>query len=435
MFTSDLSLSQFDNAGQDLQRAFNLNAWRFTWLLSSGSQIHALTGPQLFEEYLAAVPGSALVQLIWGALMITGLFYLAHQLWQKKWTAVVPTAGDRQAEMALILLVWLFIPPLFYTIPILPVELHYLLPTYPAQFIVAGIAFAAILERLGRWRWTGWTLLGLSAFVQVWAWLLLLSFLGTRATPGGYGIPVKYHLEAADQARQLLTQIGGGEIVIGGLSEDPQEDAFAAVYDVLLRDTPHRFVDVSRSALFPAEASVILLGPEAGGPAAEAYLGVAGQVTRLPLRQDEGRQQILTLPASAAPEPEIIPEPTYILANWVNLFGYDRLQPGEADSTIWQIYWHPGANPDANDYHFFNHLLDGDGQLIDQQDAAAFWPQQWQAGDTVLSVFSFPRPAGDEPLLTMRTGMYIYPSLEYIPLLDVAGNPYSDAAEMPLTTP
>ena len=33
-----------------------------------------------------------------------------------------------------------------------------------------------------------------------------------------------------------------------------------------------------------------------------------------------------------------------------------------------------------------------------------------------------------EPL-TMRTGMYQYPSLENVPLLDVAGNPYNDAAE------
>jgi hypothetical protein len=32
----------------------------------------------------------------------------------------------------------------------------------------------------------------------------------------------------------------------------------------------------------------------------------------------------------------------------------------------------------------------------------------------------------------MRTGMYTYPSVENIPVLDIAGNPCDDGVEVPL---
>ncbi|UCC51192.1 MAG: hypothetical protein JSV68_19095, partial [Anaerolineaceae bacterium] len=64
-----------------------------------------------------------------------------------------------------------------------------------------------------------------------------------------------------------------------------------------------------------------------------------------------------------------------------------------------------------------------------QVDEPAFAPWQWTAGDTLISRFIIPWPETADSPLTMRVGMYRFPSLENVPLLDVAGNPYVDAAE------
>jgi hypothetical protein len=77
-------------------------------------------------------------------------------------------------------------------------------------------------------------------------------------------------------------------------------------------------------------------------------------------------------------------------------------------------------------------LLDESGQRIGQQDAAVFAPWQWQAGDTVISFFYLPWPEIIPGPLTMRTGVYRYPSLDNVPLMDAAGNPAGEAVEFSL---
>ena len=67
-----------------------------------------------------------------------------------------------------------------------------------------------------------------------------------------------------------------------------------------------------------------------------------------------------------------------------------------------------------------------------QADAAAFAGRQWRAGDVVISRFVLPVPADANPPLTMRVGMYRFPSLESVPVLDAAANPVGEAVEIPL---
>jgi hypothetical protein len=407
-------------------RSFDLSAWRYIWLLTTGREIHALAGPTAFEAFLATVPDLTVVHLFWLALVIGGLIWLGREAY-RTWGQV-----DIPSEAGFIVLVWLIVPILFYTIPWLPVELHYLLPVYPAQYIAAGVAFGVIVTNIGRWRPLAWGILALSAVAQVWVWLSLVNFLGNQFTPGGYGTPVRYHLQAASQARQLLSEAGGSEILLAGQSENPREDEFAAVYDVLLRDIPRRFVDLNRSALFPNQTAVVIIGNQADNPAAYTYLSAAGQMRQIDLRQGEGSLKILSLPDGSEPSPEISLDPSVLYANWVNLIGYDRPEPLDEGMASWRIYWHPGANPDPLDYHFFNHLIDASGQRVGQEDAAVFSPLQWREADTVVSFFTLPWPAGSEASLMMRTGIYRYPSLENVPVMDGAGNPASDAAELPL---
>jgi hypothetical protein len=126
-------------------------------------------------------------------------------------------------------------------------------------------------------------------------------------------------------------------------------------------------------------------------------------------------------------------EPSYLLANWVNLFGYDQPVAQANKTAIWSVHWHPGSNPDPIDYQFFVHLLNERGERIGQVDTAAFSPQQWRAGDVVISHFALPWPTETQPPFTLQVGMYTYPGLSPVPLLDVAGNPYAEAASVRLT--
>ncbi|MCP5096315.1 MAG: hypothetical protein GY943_12255, partial [Chloroflexi bacterium] len=141
--------TQFLQSGGDVgsalpavTRGWDWSAFRFAWLLFSGQEIHALAGPVAFEAYLATVPDLTAVHLFWGVLAVGGVGLLAWHVGSRKETAV-------RTDLALIFLLWLLVPMLFFSWPGLPSELHYLLPIYPVPFIAAGL-FASWLRQ--RWR-------------------------------------------------------------------------------------------------------------------------------------------------------------------------------------------------------------------------------------------------------------------------------------------
>ena len=406
---------------------------RFTTMISLGTHIHSLAGPQAFSEYLAMIPPMTAVYWIWGLLILAGVLWM---IWQaaKNW-------GQRSSQAGLVILVWLFMPALFFLWHSTPVFLHYFIAVLPAQYIAAGVAFGRIpaLSRLwpraghtaARWlQAIAWILLISTAVAQIWAMVTLFGFLGRTATPSAFGVPLSMKLDAAAEARSQLSANEAAEILVAGSGESVRLDAFPAEWDVLLRDTPHRFVDVDRSALFPLHAAVVLLDGRDISPTwtGDLYQDAASSITKIPLRPGEGAYYVLALPEQAKPQPDIQREPPDLLANWVNLLGHDQLQRWDKGTGIWQIHWRTGDNPDPASYQFFNHLLDQHDQRIGQVDAAAFAPWQWTTGDTLISRFLIPWPETAGTPGSMRVGMYRFPDLENIPLLDIAGNPYVDAA-------
>jgi hypothetical protein len=312
----------------------------------------------------------------------------------------------------------------------------------PAQYIVAGVAFSRIPSGLTRlWPTVGgstkrfvrigaWAILLATIFAQFWAVVTLTSFLGNTATPGAFGVPLAMKLEAADRARSLFAETAASEILVAGEGESPRLDGFPAEWDVLLRDLPHRFVDVQRSALFPAETAVVVLDGRYLAPpwTGDLYQQAASTIQEIPLRPGEGSFYVLGLDGDARPQPVESLDPPLLLANWVNLLGHDPLQRLDPATGIWQVHWRTGDNPDPAQYQFFNHLLDENDARIGQVDEAAYAPWQWNSGDTIISRFLIPWPETAGSPLTMRVGMYRFPSLENVPLLDEAGNPTMDAA-------
>ncbi len=407
----------------------------FTSMISLGTNIHSLAGAEAFRDFLTLLPPMTPVYWIWGLLILAGITWLAWQAW-KHWQ-------NEEAQAGIIVLIWLLVPPLFFLWHSTPVFLHYFIATLPAQYIAAGVLFSRIPSILFNF-WPNeqrtsrqfvkvgvWTIFLITIIAQLWAIISLTNFLGSVVTPGAFGTPLAMKLETADEARALLAQTGAGEILVAGEGESPRLDPFPAEWDLLLRDTPHRFVDISSSALFPAKGAVVILdGRDMSQPwTGDLYQRASSSSLEIPLRAGEGSFLILGFEQDARPSPEVPLDQPLLLANWVNISGYDQPQRLNSDTGIWQVHWRTGDNPDPAQYQFFNHLLDESGTRIAQLDEAAFSPRQWLAGDTLISRFLIPWPESAVSPLTMRVGMYRFPSLENVPFLDEAGNPFLDAAE------
>ncbi len=404
---------------------FSLTPWRYLFLMSTGAELHSLAGPERFQDYLAQIPTLVPAYLLLALLLVGGIVLLAATLLRRE--------GDgRQREMALLLLLWLCAPPLLFTLVPIPVTLHYLLPVYPVPFIAIALLLVNAIRRAPRLLAPAGVLLAATVVLQLWAWGALLNFVTNEHTPGGFGTPLALKLEAVEAVERLQQQTQAAELIIAGRSEEPSQEEFAAVYDVLLRDIPHRFLNVTRSALFPAQGAVALVNAQIGGPALETYFNMAATQEQIPLRSGEGVYHILALRPDSAPVPQEQFEEPHLFMNFVKWYGYDVLALQDDRAFVWRIHWHPADNPTPETYHFFNHLLDSNGQRLTQEDAPVFSARQWQPGDSVVTSFTIRPPDDATPPWRMRTGLYRFPELETVPLMDTGGNWLGESVEIPI---
>ena len=381
--------------------------------LTTGWQLHALAGPSAYESYLAQLPPllMPLIWLVWGGAAVGGLGYMAWLAWAG-WGAESPTVRY-PAEMSGLALVWLAAAVATFIWFPTPVELHYLLPIYPVPYIAAGVWLAW----LGPWlRWRGWAILLASGVGQAWAVWLLLGFVGQVATPGGYGPPVSAYLHTAETAMRWLADTGASEVIIAGTGDDPARDEFAAIWGVLLRDVPRRYVNIEQTALFPQTAAIVVLHP-APTPLMDVYANRFTAERTIPLRPGEGFLTVATLPAGRAPQPGVAYERPLLLANGVNFVGVEGPRPNGDLRLFWQV---AEPNPAGGRYYFYNHVQDALGNPLVQTDVPAPPAGQWRVGDVLVSRFMLrDLEMGIRPL-TIRTGMYLYPSLEGLYLLETA---------------
>lgn len=426
-------IEQLALSGSEATTTSMFNSLRYTIMVSLGTDAHSLAGPDAFRAFLAQAPPVVPAQWFLAGLIIAGIIWLLFYLW-RRW-------GARAAQVGFILLVWLLLPPLFFLLPLTQVFPHYFITTFPAQYMIGGIAFAWLVARFGKSRYkvafgVGWGLLLLTAALQLWLSFNLLQFVMRINTPGGMGTPLALKLEAAETATTLVRESGAAEILLAGEGEFPGIDAFPAEWTVLLREWPHRFVDAHSSALFPAQPTVILLDGRLEQnapiePVRQLYSALTETQETIPLRSGEGSYVVMALPTNNAAEPDTRFDNPILLANFVQLVGYGlRCEVG---ALHWRLHWQTADNPDGADYHLFNHLLDANGQRIAQSDAAVFAPAQWRAGDKVISYFTLPLPEAAAAPWLMRVGMYRFPSLEAVPILDIAANPAGDWLEIPLS--
>lgn len=158
-----------------------------------------------------------------------------------------------------------------------------------------------------------------------------------------------------------------------------------------------------------------------------------------PLHYQESYFLAYRVPAGA--EAQI--EPSHRLeANWDNkigLLGYDLNTPAyEAGETIHLTLYYQGLSKMRKDYTVFTHLLGPynpatDGLLWGQDDSEPcrrFYPtSSWGVGEVVIDKFIISIPTETPPgNYNLTMGFYQWPTLERLPVLDVAGQVATDDA-------
>lgn len=394
---------------------FSLESLHLAALVSLGTEIHSLAGPQEFRNYLATVPDFTGLLWVGGVFMLFGAF-LAFTRYASRTT---PYASRFTFHVSRLSLAWLILPPLAFLVHSTPVYPHYFILMLPAPFLLAALALDALLTRFqSKWaQVVGYAIpIGITG-AQIWLFLALLIFIGTRATPGAFGTPLGQLLQVADAVR------GAPDVVIVSAGAQPQIDEVPAIFEVLLRGTPHRFVDGRTTAVFPAGEARVVLWPIGDSPAIAAYTTLGGfQVqASVPLRQNEGQVQVLAVDGAAEQALTKLPQPraaSALLSNLAEVLG------NGGDAQTWQLWWR--APESGEDVTVFAHLLDAAGNRVAQADVPTYPAASWRAGDVVISFFELNNSG-----TTVRAGMYQSVTLAPVEVLDVNGNPAGPWLEFP----
>ena len=156
---------------------------------------------------------------------------------------------------ALAAAVWAAMPLVLFFRHATPVHIHYLAVAMPAAALLAGALVGAVG---GRARLVAGGLAGLAAVGQGALSVALLVALGAGATPGGFGLPLGQQLRAAREARATAPS---AVLLVPG--DNATSDEWAAVLGIQFHGTPHRLVDGTRAALFPAEDAAVVVAPGA----------------------------------------------------------------------------------------------------------------------------------------------------------------------------
>jgi 4-amino-4-deoxy-L-arabinose transferase-like glycosyltransferase len=382
-----------------------------TWVITTGLDLHWLTGPDRYAEFVADTPNARWLFAVVGALAIIGGIVA---LWRAIRGARVGL--DDEAAAALMVVTWLVTPVLFMTRHTVPPAPHYFTATFSAQFILVGwlVALAARLPR-----WVGRVgqgvliaVLAIIAAAQAYEVTSVLHFVTTHDTRRGYGTPVGYEVRAVQMAEHLGREIGSTEVIVLSEGDEPGMYEIPAVADVLMYGEPHRAVDIHTALVFPADPAVYWAAYEMT-PGEELLAALTPEIAdaRIPLREGIRSFRFYRWPGG---EPDIacMQPLSGGLRTWANgaqLLGYCLAgDPSPGGTLHWTLIWRPTETPTEDVYyHWFNHLLDEQGEARGQMDGPSLRPAYWRPGDTVLNWFEIP-VSPDAPLgtLSMRVGMY-----------------------------
>ena len=407
---------------------WDLSAIGLAWEAITGRNIHALAGNAY--PLLKTVP-----QLSW-TFNVAGWLALIASLWTL-WRILTHWREqkliDRQATgVDLVLLSWLVVPVFFNLRHSLDLHLHFFILVAPAAYLIIG---RAVQDAVGRIKAissqsrfppaharilgvAGAGVMGFLALAQLFALILMARFVSTTDTPGGFGTPLGHFLEIADRTVRQATERNAREVLVVGQGDSTVVDETPAIFDVLLHSrVPYRFVDGRSAAVFPPHRTLALVTPEAG---------VATRWYSLwPTYELFGGYHLVALDGAWPQESmEPVAGPR-VFENGIELQGYTwqatQIDQGRL-SLLWQVLW---SSP--NDTHFYLRLVDPEGRPWGQEDSVGYPTTYRQKGDRIMSEFYITKQdtASSTPR-TARVGLYLYPQVINVPVIDDAGNPIDE---------
>lgn len=412
----------------------DLTAIRLGWEAITGRDIHALAGAAY--PLLEVVPQIDPIFHLVGWLTVLGTLWLAYRV-AADWRAA-DAERQKAAQIDLVLVSWLVVPILFNLRHGLPLHLHSFALVAPSAYLIIGRAADSLLSNAplmascrtrsasaARALGIGSLIaMGLVAVAQVIALVLMARFVASHETPGGFGKPLGQYLAAADQSVALAGQLGAKEILVIAQGDSPVVDPTPAIFDVLLRDrVDYRFVDGETAAVFPLHQALALVTPQAG----EATAWYAPW----PTTDLGGGFQIIALDSSWPEEGlEPVAGPR-TFQNGVEVQSHAWQGDTGRKNTglvwlLWQVLW---LTPD--DSHFYVQLVDREGQFLAQKDTAGYPTAYRRRGDRIISKFdiTYPDTVAPPPFWT-RAGLYLYPEIINIPVIDGAGNPVAETVTL-----
>jgi len=429
--------------------AFDLKSAQYATQIIAGQGYHALAGAS-FEEFLAEIVGFTWLNAIQTWLFLGGSAFLAWQA-LKGWYCGRKEGVSDEVAKSTILLSWLLLPVLFYVRHTTPVHPHYFILLYPVQFIIIGVFVVRMLDWINSLanslkpsplvRFLAGRILPISLVVLILGLVLwqvhlteaFYSFVDRNDTSGGHGLPVKYYLQATKSLKRLTE---GAQVLILSEGDVPAWHETPAIFDFLLQPEMNpRFINYQEALVFPRADALYLLAP-GDNPAISVLDDYAQEIIneRISLRGGPGAFRFYRSDAGslASIKASLAGGDTpAALDNGVDILGYDvggEVSPG-GDLRL-ALYWTVRAVPDAG-YHFFNHLIDDEGQRWGQKDGPGYPAGQWRQGDVIVSWFDIPiapdAPAGEYWVLT---GMYTYLEGVRASVLDERGQPASDVLRL-----
>jgi len=425
------------------EATLDLQAPRMAAMIVGGHHLQDLAGER-FSDFNGSIFNLRWLDQVEMALLWIGLAWLIYRVGRELLTNRGRLSSDGAAR--LVLLLWFSVPVALLLRHAAPLHPHDLNLLYPVQHLIIALLVVDVASHPSRiaphiLRLVSCVFISLLLLWHIYLQQSLLTFVDTHDTPGGYGAPVKYALAAVNRAENLQSETESAELISLLPGADPRYDGQAAVFDVLLGPAP-RPVDGRQALVFPAHPAIYLADPGAE-PALTMLADMGAEVEPpLPLRagSDAAYRLFRRQPdAIDAPHPWGGDPARWALrpgsgqASGVLLLGYDfsgDVRPGGA--VRWTLYWRvEGIPPIEGDLHWFNHLMGEDGAQWGQMDGVGLPVSEWRVGDTVLTWFDIPISAdAPPPPYFIRSGMYTYPDVVTISLLDVAGNPAGQFIEL-----
>jgi 4-amino-4-deoxy-L-arabinose transferase-like glycosyltransferase len=408
--------------------AIDWNAVRYALLNVGGREIHALAGPERFREFLDTIPRlNYWPDRIEEGVVLACAAYLAARTWRHR-------HDRRQVLRDSTLLLWLVGPTAVFLRSRTPVFPHYLLPLYPAPYLVLGIGVSDLFRavrprrRLRRPVYGAAGLLGVALVLwQASLSISIFAFVERHDTPGGAGTPIAILRRVSSVVRSEAPAWSSDRVIVYCPGDDPAVDECPAVLSFVSgKAADLRFVDANASLLFPeSQGDTLLLvapGESRAADVLRAYADLLPEET-IWLREGKDAYRFYRLAQGQVPRPPTTPAGTPAeLENGVQLLGYNIPSPAAPGQTVrLELFWRVAAlppDPPSQGYRFANHLLAASGQRVGQNDGPGYPADRWQAGDTLLSWFDIPvASAADPGPYVLRTGMYVYwPPDQFVPV-------------------